>query len=191
MTASSPNDTLGLFDTPPNSAEIRFGYLIVGVLIATFLVVLLFRDIRLRNVTAFIPTVDSIIFVGDLITATLLFGQSSLFQSRALRLLATGYLFGALLLIPHALTFPGAFSAEGLLGAGVNTTAWLGVWQRSAFPIAVILYVLSGPVETVPRVDRPSNSPSIVRAVLLALALATACTALATRTKASYLDFQP
>jgi hypothetical protein len=114
MTASSPNDTLGLFDTPPNSAEIRFGYLIVGVLIATFLVVLLFRDIRLRNVTAFIPTVDSIIFVGDLITATLLFGQSSLFQSRALRLLATGYLFGALLLIPHALTFPGAFSAEGL-----------------------------------------------------------------------------
>src|SRR5438309_8658335 len=163
MTAS-PSDTLGLFDTPGNRAQIRFGYLIVGVLIAALLVVLPFRDIRLRDVTAFIPTVDSIIFVGDLITATLLFGQSSLFESRALRLMASGYLFGALLLIPHALTFPGAFSAEGLLGAGVNTTGWLGVWQRSAFPISVILYVLSGPVETIPRVERPSNAPSIVRA---------------------------
>src|SRR3982750_2435275 len=170
--SASPNDTLGLFDTPPNRPQIRFGYLIVGVLIATLLVVLPFRDIRLRGVTAFIPTVDSMIFMGDLITATLLYGQSSLFHSRALLVLATGYLFGALLLIPHAMTFPGAFSAEGLLGAGVNTTAWLSVWQRSAFPIAVILYVLSGRVETVPRIDRRPNSASIVLAVLLALALA-------------------
>src|SRR3954463_10297321 len=154
MTTSSPNDTLGLFDTRPNRAQIGFGYLIVGVLIATLLVVLPYGDIRLRAVTAFIPTVDSIMFVGDLITATLLYGQSSLFQSRALLVLATAYLFGALLLIPHAMTFPGAFSAEGLLGAGVNTTAWLSVWQRTAFPIAVILYVLLGRAEPVPRIDR-------------------------------------
>src|SRR3954452_12046728 len=179
MTASS-SDTLGLFDTPGNRAQIRFGYLIVGALIAALLVVLPYRDIRLRDVTAFIPTVDSIMFVGDLITATLLYGQSSLFQSRALLLLATGYLFGALLLIPHAMTFPGAFSAEGLLGAGVNTTAWLSVWQRTALPVAVILYVLFGRGETVARLDWRSESPSIVRAVLLALALAIACTALAT-----------
>lgn len=180
MTASSPNDTLGLFDTPANRAQIRFGYLIVGLVIATFLVVLPYRDIRLRNVTAFIPTVDSIIFVGDLITATLLYGQSSLFQSRALLVLATGYLFGALLLIPHAMTFPGAFAAEGLLGAGVNTTAWLSVWQRTAFPVAVIVYVLLGRAKTVPRLPRRPDSPSIVRAVLLAVAMAAACTALAT-----------
>ena len=144
MTASSQNDTLGLFDTPPNRAQIRFGYLIVGVLIATLLLVLPYRDVRLRDVTAFIPTVDSIMFVGDLVTATLLYGQSSLFQSRALLVLATGYLFGALLLIPHAMTFPGAFSSEGLLGAGVNTTGWLSVWQRAAFPIAVILVRIVG-----------------------------------------------
>src|SRR3954453_11538618 len=154
MTESSPNDTLGLFDTPPSREEIRFGYIIVGVLFASLLVVLPFRDIRLRGVTAFIPTVDSFIFVGDLITATLLYGQSSLFQSRALLVLATGYLFGALLLIPHAMTFPGAFSDEGLLGAGVNTTAWISVWQRTAFPVAVILYVLFGRAETAARMDR-------------------------------------
>jgi signal transduction histidine kinase len=180
MTALSPNDTLGLFDTPPNRAEIRWGYIIVGVLFASLLVVLPFRDIRLRGVTAFIPAMDSFIFVGDLITATLLYGQSSLFQSRALLVLATGYLFGALLLIPHAMTFPGAFSAEGLLGAGVNTAAWLSVWQRTAFPVAVILYVLLRRAEPVPRIDRPPYSPSIVRAVLMALAVATVCTALAT-----------
>src|SRR3954471_14045947 len=180
MTASAPNDTLGLFDTPPNRAQIRFGLLIVAVLIATLLVVLPYGDIRLRGVAAFVPTVDSIMFVGDLVTATLLYGQSSLFRSRALLLLATGYLFGALLLIPHAMTFPGAFSGDGLLGAGVNTTAWISVWQRAALPIAVILYALFGRAEPVPRIDRQPYSPTIVRAVLLALAVATGCTALAT-----------
>src|SRR3954466_4885208 len=158
MTESSPNDTLGLFDTPPNRAEIRFGFRIVGVLIATLLVVLPFRDIRLRDVTAFIPTVDSIIFVGDLITATLLYGQSSLFESRALRLMASGYLFGALLLIPHALTFPGAFTANGLLGAGVNTTIWIAMLVGLAYPSTVILYAVlkSAEIAVQPRPERPT-----------------------------------
>jgi hypothetical protein len=34
--------------------------------------------------------------------------------------LASGYLFSALIVIPHALTFPGAFSPEGFLGAGLQ-----------------------------------------------------------------------
>ena len=53
-----------------------------------------------------------------------------------------GYVFAALILIPHALTFPGAFAPDGLLGAGVSTTAWLYIFWRAALPIAVILYVL-------------------------------------------------
>ena len=53
--------------------------------------------------------------LSDLITATLLYAQASVFRSRALTVLAAAYLYTAprLLLIPHALTFPGAFASDG------------------------------------------------------------------------------
>ena len=41
-------------------------------------------------------------FVTDLITAVLLFAQLSIFYSTALLVLASGYLFTALIVIPHA-----------------------------------------------------------------------------------------
>jgi hypothetical protein len=118
-------------------------------------------------------------FVGDLIAATLLYAQSALFQSRALITLATGYLFAALLLIPHALTFPGSFSPDGLLGAGINTTAWISIVQRTAFPVVIILYVLLRQGKTAPRIDRPQLA-GLLGWVLLAFALATAVTLLTT-----------
>ena len=100
------------------------------------------RDVRLGQIDAFIPMIDAIMFLVDLIIATLLYVQAAVFRSRALTVLASGYVFTALLLVPHALTFPGAFAPDGLLGAGINTTAWIDIFWRAAFPIAIILYVL-------------------------------------------------
>ena len=135
-------DHLGLFDTPPDRQQIRFSLVIVGLLFAALLLILPVRDIRLRQIDAFIPMIDAIMFLGDLIIATLLYVQATVFRSRALTVLASGYVFTALMLIPHALTFPGAFAPDGLLGAGVSTTAWIYIFWRAALPIAVILYVL-------------------------------------------------
>ena len=55
-------------------------------------------------------------------------------------MLASGYLFSALIVIPHALTFPGAFSPSGLLGAGLQTTAWLYWFWHIGFPASLLLY---------------------------------------------------
>jgi len=118
---------LGLFDTPPDRGEIRFSLVVVGLLFTLLLVILPLRAIQLAEVPSFIPVIDSIMLVGELITATLLYAQASVFRSRALTVLATGFLAAALLLIPHALTFPGAFAAHGLLGAGVNSPLGLPV----------------------------------------------------------------
>ena len=63
-------------------------------------------------VNGFVPTLTAVFFVNDLITATLLFGQFSIVRSRALLVLADGYFFTALMAIPFALTFPGAFFAN-------------------------------------------------------------------------------
>ena len=118
-------DHLGLFDTPPNRQEIRFALAIVGLLLAALFLIIPLLDIRLREIDAFIPMIDAVMFVGELIIATLLYVQAAVFRSRALTVLATGFVFAALLLIPHALTFPGAFAPNGVLEGGVNTTAWI------------------------------------------------------------------
>src|SRR4051812_10577363 len=109
---------LGLFDTQPNPNEIRLGLAVVGLQFIALLVILPLRDIQFAEIGAFVPALDAIMFVGELIIATHLYAQAAIFRSRALTILASGYMFGALLFIPHALTFPGAFSEGGLLGAG-------------------------------------------------------------------------
>lgn len=175
-----PASGLGIFDSAPDRREIRFGLIVVALMFAAFLFILPFRDVRLQEVSAFVPTVDSIMFIGDLIAATLLFGQGSLFKSRALMVLATGYLISAQLLLAHALTFPGAFSPNGLFHAGVNTTAWIATVQRIAFPIAILFYVRLRRIEAPPRIDHDRSAVRILAWVFAAVAIASAVVLLAT-----------
>ena len=72
----------------------------------------------------------------------LLFSQFMRLRSRALLLLAAGYLFDALMIVPHALSFPGVFSETGLLHAGPQTTAWLYAFWHAGFPLFVLAYAL-------------------------------------------------
>ncbi len=139
-------DNLGLFDTPPSRKQVRFSFAIIGLLFAVLVLTSAVRDVRLGQVNAFIPMIDATTALIDLITATLLYVQATVFRSRALNVLASGYVFTALILIPHALTFPGAFAPDGLLGAGVSTTAWLYIFWRASVPIAVdpLCRLLSG-----------------------------------------------
>jgi signal transduction histidine kinase len=169
-------DGLGLFDTPPERRDVRSATAVVALLSVALLVVLPFTNVRVGEVAAFVPVADSIMFVGDLIVATLLYAQASLFRSRALTILATGYVAMALLLAAHALSFPGAFSPDGLLGGGVSTTGWLAAFRRFLFPIFVILYVLLSARDQTDQ-DRPIGTGT---AVAIAFALAAAATILAT-----------
>lgn len=136
-----PQNQLGLFDTPPDRRQSLIGLAIVCLLCASLPVIYPVRSVLWPRVDAFIPVVDSIMVLGEAITATLLYSQARVFRSRALVALASGYIFTALLLIPHVLSFPGAFAPDGLLGAGVNTTGWLAYSRRWAFPVMIIVYV--------------------------------------------------
>src|SRR5215471_4205784 len=89
------------------------------------------------RIDGFIPAILAIVFVASLITAILLVNQAAMVASRALLVLANGYLFSALIVIPHALTFPGAFAPKGLLGAGVQSSGWLNVLWHFGFLVAV------------------------------------------------------
>src|SRR5262249_37676830 len=58
----------------------------------------------------------------------------------ALLIIANGYLFAALIVIPFSLTFPGAFSPTGLLGAGLQSAAWLYTSWHLGFAAAMLAY---------------------------------------------------
>ena len=89
--------------------------LAAAVLIATGIIAP-FGAVQLRRIDGFIPATESAIVITDFFTAVLLFSQSRIVGSRGLLLLASGYLFSALMVVPHLLTFPGAFAPSGLLG---------------------------------------------------------------------------
>src|SRR3979411_3077506 len=80
--------------------------------------------------------------VIDSITAVLLFTQFSILRSRALLVIASGYLFTALVVIAWMLTFPGVFAPPRPLGAGPQSTSWLYILWHAGFPMFVIAYAL-------------------------------------------------
>ncbi|HZF28899.1 MAG TPA: MASE4 domain-containing protein [Gammaproteobacteria bacterium] len=113
----------------------------IGVLVA-FAAIAPFALVPLPRSDGFIPALQAIVAVTDFITAVLLFAQYATDRSRALLVLAGGYLFAALIVVAHTFTFPGAFTPSGMFGAGQQTAAWLYVVWHVGYPAAVIAYVL-------------------------------------------------
>jgi signal transduction histidine kinase len=127
---------------PAGRANRRLAAGVVVVSTAIFVLAAPFAQTQLPQVWAFIPIYEAILVINDLITAVLLFGQFTILRSRALLVLAGGYLFTGFLTVSHALTFPGLFSPTGLLGAGAQSTAWLYMVWHGGFPLFVIAYAL-------------------------------------------------
>jgi signal transduction histidine kinase len=171
---------LGLFDTPPGRGEIHVGLAITALVYLALAASFSVRDVQVGAIPGFIPAVNSAMLVCDLITAATLYTHAAVFRSRALMILASGYLLAGLMVIPWALTYPGVFSAAGLLGAGINTTGWIAVSWRLAVPGAVLLYAVLKPSDAAagPVAERPR--PRTLLSVLGTMALAVALTALAT-----------
>jgi hypothetical protein len=127
----------------PGPAQKRLAFAVVVALVVAFVITAgLLSTIQLARVDAFVPAYATAMFVNDTITAVLLFAQFSILRSRALLVIASGYLFTALVLIPWTLTFPGVLAPRGLLGGGLQSTAWLYIVWHAGFPMFVIGYTL-------------------------------------------------
>jgi signal transduction histidine kinase len=132
-----------LASVSPGRAQRRLALAVVLALLVAFLIMAgPLSTIQLARVDAFVPAYATAIFVNDSITAVLLFAQFSILRSRALLVIASGYLFTALVVIPWLLTFPGVFTPGGLLGAGLQSTNWLYILWHGGFPTFVMAYAL-------------------------------------------------
>ncbi|HSY29922.1 MAG TPA: MASE4 domain-containing protein, partial [Burkholderiaceae bacterium] len=156
----------------PSKGQIRLALGVVLVIAVSTVFTLIFANIQLPRADAFIPALQTAIVFNDLITAALLFAQFSIMRSRALLVLANGFLFTALIVVPHLLTFPGAFTPTGLLGAGLQTTAWLYFFWHAGSPLTVIGYALLKDTEKSKAPPRFSAKAVIIFGIVLMFSVA-------------------
>jgi signal transduction histidine kinase len=131
-----------LANIPPSIALRRAARILVLGLLAILATTWPFATIKLPEIPAFVPALAAALFVSDSVTAVLLFGQFSILRHWALLVIANGYVFSALIVVAHALAFPGAFSHRGLFGSGLQSAVWLYWFWHSGLALAVIVYAL-------------------------------------------------
>jgi signal transduction histidine kinase len=174
--ASEEHDFI-LSSLSPSLAQKRLALGVVLVLLAVYFITSVpLSSIRLPRIDAFIPAYASAMLVNDSITAVALFAQFSILRSRALLAISNGYVFAALILIPWMLTFPGVFAPTGLLGAGLQSTAWLYILWHAGFPAFVIAYALLKDDGPTPRLWHGSVLVAIVSSVAVTAAIVSAAT---------------
>jgi PAS domain S-box-containing protein len=114
---------------PPTPWQSRSALAGAAVLLLGLVVLAPFAAKPLPKVNGFLPALDAIIFVTDLITAILLLAQLSITRSRALWALACGYLFSAAIVVANGLTFPN-FRIYLLWHLGLPVALFAYVWLR-------------------------------------------------------------
>jgi signal transduction histidine kinase len=155
----------------PGPAQKRLALaLVLGLSVVVFIVIGPLSTIRPGRIDAFVPAYSTAMFVNDALTAILLFTQFAILRSRAMLLIASGYLFTALILIPWILTFPGVFAPRGLIG-GLQSTVWLYFFWHAGFPMFVLGYALLKDADPGKRFP-----PSKVRAAIAVSVALTAAT---------------
>jgi signal transduction histidine kinase len=161
---------------PPSQGQRRFALAVVAALFAAFVISVPFAFTPLPQVDAFIPTIATAYLINDSIASALLFSQFSIVQQRALLVLAMGYLFSALMVIPYVLTFPGLFAPTGLLGAGSQSTVWIFIISHIASPWSMFFYELLKGTRTGTSLPQGSARTEIGLSVAVVIAAACALT---------------
>jgi signal transduction histidine kinase len=173
-------DGIVLVDLHAGQTQRRTAFAVALVLLGSAAVAAPFASVQLRQFEAFIPISQTLIFINDLITSALLIAQFVIVRWRAFLVLASGYLFTALLDVTQLLTFPGTFTPTGLLGAGLHTSGWLYEFWHSGFPIAVILYVMLNDQALETRVSPQSTRTAVAISVAIVISMVLVLSWLAT-----------
>ena len=158
----------------PGPAQKRLALgIVLGLLVALYLITGPLSGIQLGAVNGFVAVYATAMFVTDLITAILLYAQFSILRSRATLVIASGYLFTALIIVPYVLAFPGVLAPNGLVG-GLQTAAWLYVLWHCGLATFVIGYALSKDQDLGKRNWRGNVGVAIVGSIALTAAMAAA-----------------
>ena len=157
---------------PANARQHRIAFRGFAILVVVVAIVML-ANIQTARVDAFVPVVQTMMCIADLLTAAFLFAQFSVQPQRALLALASGFVSSGLFAFLQTLAFPGAYGPGVLIGDELSSAGWLFLSWHTIFPLAAIVYVvLKDAGEATNRSRRSTRS-----AIGLAIACAVAVTA--------------
>jgi len=139
---SPRNSPLVLADMPITGRDRR---IVLGFIVLLFISTAIVGPlalVSLGRVDAFIPVLQTAMCVFGLVTAAMLFGQYAIRPKLSLLAVASGYVLSGLFAFIQTLAFPGAYSAHGLIGDGVNSASWIFVFWHTSFDSSVLAYIL-------------------------------------------------
>jgi signal transduction histidine kinase len=157
---------------PISARESRIVFGIIIVIAIIDVLTIPFGNIQLARVDTFIPVIQTVMCVVDLLTAALLFAQYSIHPAPAVLAVAAGYVFSGLFAFIQTLAFPGAYLPTALIGDGINSAAWVFVLWHTTFPLSLMGYTLSK--------DKNGASSLTSKSVTVNIAGTIACIAVAT-----------
>jgi signal transduction histidine kinase len=162
--------------TPATTQQRRMALGVVIVLFAVALAIAPFAQVQVARMDNFVPVLQTVLSVADLVTATLLLAQYSIQPQPALLVLASGYIFSGSFAFLQTLAFPGAYGPAGLIGDGTNTAAWFFVLWHTAFLGSALVYALSKDRNRSSALFRESTRIKVGITIALALAAVAALT---------------
>jgi len=130
---AADQSALWLATVPPTRRQRHLTIMAIAVVLALYGAAAPFATMTSPQTAGFVPAIDSMIFVTNLITAIFFLSNFSISRSYAILLLANGYLFSALIVIPHALTSQGAFARAALPGARPPISEWFYFFWHFGF----------------------------------------------------------
>jgi signal transduction histidine kinase len=170
-----------LSSVSPGRTQERLALAVVLLLLIAFLITAgPLSTLQPGPIDGFVQAFVAVMVVINSITAVLLFAQFAILRSRSLLVLASGYLFTALIVIPWMLTFPGVFTPGGLFGAGLRSSSSLYIVWHAGFALFVIAYALSKDEDPTQRVWRGSVSAVIFLSIAMTATVVCAVTLLVT-----------
>jgi signal transduction histidine kinase len=165
---------------PAGPKERRIALAVALALLGIAAAVAPFASVQLPRSDAWIPITSTYIFIADLVTWVLLISQFGIIRRRALLAAASGYLFTAMMAVPLLLTFPGAFTETGLLGAGLQTNGWISSFWVAGYPLAALCYAMLKDREPGALVSGGSSRTAVAVSVAVSIAIVLALTWIAT-----------
>ncbi len=174
----SRSPLVSLSNLPATQQQLRFVLAVAASLLAAFVIAAPFGNMPLPEFVAFNPTVEAMVFVNDLVTSIFLFSQYAISRSRAIFALGIGYFYTALIVVPYALAYPGAFT--GLLNTGPQSSAWLYYFWIVGTPLGAIPYALLGAEDRTNSTNQGSARSAIAWSVALVMGLVCGLTWLST-----------
>jgi diguanylate cyclase (GGDEF)-like protein len=166
--------------TAPNERRIRVARTFGLVLVAVALASVPWAGEPLFGTPAFLPSFGASIFLIELVTAYLLFGQFVATGRLPAALLGSAFLYSATVVVPHMLVFPGVVTPTGMLGAGTQSAVWLWIAWHGGFPALIAVYAAveqKSPEPVPPAWIRPVALAAVAGVVALVAAVTLLATA--------------